>query len=163
MKLALRVRSHIALRGNEGDRARCRTVGIPDGAQVRPTTEPMWSLAWDAPSGPGHDAMIYPCSDCGRGGVGVTVSASAGPPEGIPDARWDDGSVGFVLPRVGDPSIPIDRLLYRAPGSNDLVPGAPRIDIYIPRFSVVVSVWSHLWTDSLFELVDGLRLVDLRA
>lgn len=66
MKLALRVRSHIALRGNEGDRARCRTVGIPDGAQVRPTTEPMWSLAWDAPSGPGHDAMIYPCSDCGR-------------------------------------------------------------------------------------------------
>jgi hypothetical protein len=34
------------------------------------------------------------------------------------------------------------------------------MDIYIPDLSVVVSVWSHLGTESLFELVDGLRLAD---
>jgi hypothetical protein len=136
------------------------TVGIPEGAQVRTTTQPTWSLAWDASSGPGHDATNYPCRDCGRGVIGITVSSYSVVPDGAPDARWDDGSVGFILPRVGDPGIPIDRLLFRAPGSDDLVPGSPRIDIYIPELSVVVSVWSHLGTDSLFELVDGLRLAD---
>ncbi len=136
------------------------TEGVPAGATVRTTTQPMWSLAWDAQDGPGHDALNVPCLECGRGVVGVTVSSIGTIPDEIPDARWDDGSVGFVLPRVGDPAVPLDRLLYRASGSDDLVPGAPRIDIYIPDLAVVVSVWSHLGTDSLFELVDGLRLAD---
>ncbi len=136
------------------------TDGVPGDAQIRTTTTPMWSLAWDAPSGPGHDALNYSCSDCGRGVVGITVSSFATPPDGTPGFRWDDGSAGFILPRVGDPGVPIDRLLFRAPGSDELVPGAPRIDIYIPGYSVVVSVWSHLGIDSLFELVDGLRLAD---
>lgn len=136
------------------------TEGVPTDATVRPTTQPMWSLAWDAPEGPGHDALNVPCRECGRGVVGVTVSSIGPIPEMIPDARWDDGSVGYVIPRVGDPAVPVDRLLFRATGSDDLVPGAPRIDIYIPNLAVVVSVWSHLGTESLFELVDGLRLAD---
>ena len=90
----------------------------------------------------------------------MTVSSIGAVPDAAPDAKWDDGSVGFVLPRVGDPGIPLDRLLFRAPGSDDLVAGAPRIDIYIPERGVVVSVWSHLGVDSLFELVDGLRQAD---
>lgn len=136
------------------------TAGIPQGASVRTTTQPMWSLAWDSDSGPGHDSLDFPCLSCGRGVVGVTVSSIGAVPDAAPDAKWDDGSVGFVLPRVGDPGIPLDRLLFRAPGSDDLVPGAPRIDIYIPERGVVVSVWSHLGVDSLFELVDGLRQAD---
>ena len=136
------------------------TAGIPQDASVRTTTQPMWSLAWDSDFGPGHDALNYPCRSCGRGVVGVTVSSIGAVPDAAPDAVWDDGSVGFVLSRVGDPGIPTDRVLYRIPGSNDLVPGAPRIDIYIPERGVVVSVWSHLGVDSLFELVDGLRQAD---
>jgi hypothetical protein len=136
------------------------TAGVPEGATVRTTTQPVWSLAWDSESGPGHDRLNYPCLSCGRGVVGVTVSSFGTVPDGAPDARWDDGSVGFVLPRVGDPGIPIDRVLYRPPGTDDLVPGAPRLDVYIPQLGVVVSVWSHLGVDSLFELADGLRLAD---
>jgi hypothetical protein len=136
------------------------TAGIPEDAAVRTTSQPMWSLAWDRLDGPGHDTLNYPCRTCGRGVVGVTVSSGGAVPEGEPDARWDDGSFGYILPRVGDPDIPLDRLLFRAPGSDDLVPGAPRIDIYIPTLGVAVSVWSHLGTESLLELVDGLRLAD---
>jgi len=136
------------------------TTGLPEDALVRTTTQPLWSLAWDATAGPGHDTLNYPCDTCGRGVVGVTVSSMNAVPDGPPDARWDDGSVGFVLPRIGDSAIPIDRVLYRAPGSTDLLPGAVRMDIYIPDFAVVVSVWSHLGLDSLVELVDGLRLAD---
>ena len=92
--------------------------------------------------------------------TGVTVSSMITLPDGTPDARWDDDSVGFVLPRIGDSAIPVGRLLFRAPGSTDLLPGAVRMDIYIPDYAVVVSVWSHLGLDSLSELVDGLRLAD---
>ncbi len=136
------------------------TAGIPEGASVRTTTQPMWSLAWDIGSGPGHDTLDYPCRSCGRGAVGVTVSSIGSIPDETPDVRWENGSVGFILPRVGDPAIPLDRLLIRAPGSEELVAGAPRIDIYVPDLGVVVSVWSHLGVESLFELVDGLRLAD---
>jgi len=136
------------------------TAGLPDEAAVRTTTQPLWSLAWDAADGPGHDTLNYPCASCGRGVVGVTVSSMITLPDGPPDARWDDGSVAFVLPRIGDSAIPVDRLLFRAPGSTDLLPGAVRLDIYIPDYAVVVSVWSHLGLDSLSELVDGLRLAD---
>ena len=136
------------------------TTGVPEGANVRTTTQPLWSLAWDSDSGPGHDALNVPCQDCGRGVVGVTVSSIEAIPEGRPDARWDDGSEGYIVPRVGDSGIPIERLRFRVPGSDQLVPGAPRIDIYIPNLGVTVSAWSHLGTEALFELVDGLRLAD---
>ena len=136
------------------------TAGVPDGAVVRTTTQPLWSLAWDAADGPGHDALNFPCGSCGRGVVGVTVSSMGERPDRSPDARWDDGSVGFVLPRIGDSEIPVDRLRFRPPGSTELLPGAVRMDIYIPDYAVVVSVWTHLGLDSLDELIDGLRLAD---
>ena len=136
------------------------TAGLPDGVSVRTTTQPLWSLAWDAADGPGHDTLNYPCSSCGRGVVGVTVSSMVAMPDRPPDARWEDGSLGFLLPRLGDSEIPVDRLLYRAPGGTDLLPGAVRMDIYIPDYAVVVSVWTHLGLDSLGDLVDGLRLAD---
>jgi hypothetical protein len=136
------------------------TSGLPVGASVRTTTQPLWSLAWDAPDGPGHDTLDNPCGSCGRGAVGVTVSSMSALPERSPDARWDDGSVGFILPRIGDSAIPVDRLLFRPQGSTDLLPGAVKMDIYIPDYAVVVSVWTHLGLDSLDELVDGLRLAD---
>ncbi len=136
------------------------TTGLPDEASARTTTEPMWSLAWDVRDGPGHDEFNYPCASCGRGVVGVTVTSMTTVPDGTPDARWDDGSFGFVLPRIGDPAIPVDRLRFRPPGSTVLLPGAVRMDIYIPDYAVVVSVWTHLGLDSLADLVDGLRLAD---
>ena len=136
------------------------TVGLPDEVTVRTTTQPMWSLAWDAESGPGHNEFNYPCASCGRGVVGVTVTSMTTVPAGPPDARWDDGSVGFLLPRIGDSAIPLDRVLFRDPDTDELLPGAVRMDIYIPEYAVVVSVWSHLGLDSLLELVDGLHLAD---
>lgn len=136
------------------------TSGLPDGATVRTTTQPMWSLAWDLQTGPGHDEFNYPCASCGRGVVGITVTTLTTLPDGPPDARWDDGSVGYLLPRVGDPAVPLDRVRFRDPETDELLPGAARIDIYIPDYAVVVSVWSHLGLDSLEELVDGLRLAD---
>lgn len=136
------------------------TMGVPVGASVRTTTQPLWSLAWDAADGPGHDTLNYPCGSCGRGVVGVTVSSTSAMPDRSPDVRWDDGSVGFILPRIGDSAIPVDRLLFRPPGSADLLPGAVRMEIHIPDYATVVSVWTHLGLDSLAELVDGLRLAD---
>lgn len=132
------------------------TAGIPDEATKRVAVVLDWAVAWDLPSGPGHDELDFACGDCGRGVFGVGVSVGAVEFD-HPDYRWDDDSTATVLPRVGDPAIPIDRIRVRAGDTGELVPEGVRVDISMPAQGITITVWSHLGLESALEIVEGLR------
>lgn len=136
------------------------TSGIPTGASIRTANESTFALTWDRASGPGHDTFNFPCRDCGRGVIGVSMGPASPSAEGDPDYVWSDGSMGYLRPRVGAQGIPLDRVRYVDRTTGELVEGGLRLDIYIPDLSASVSVWSHLGMESLLEIVGGLRLAD---
>jgi len=55
-------------------------------------------VAWDNPDGPGHDGRGEPCSDCGRGVVGLGTFQHSGYVVGPATIAWDDGSFANVAP-----------------------------------------------------------------
>ena len=136
------------------------TSGIPTGASIRTANESTFAITWDRASGPGHDTFNFPCSDCGRGVIGVSMGSASPPTDRDPDYMWSDGSVGYLGPRVGAQGIPLDRVRFVDRSTGELVEGGVRLDIYIPDLSASVSVWSHLGVESLLEVVGSLRLAD---
>jgi hypothetical protein len=54
-------------------------------------------LAWDRPTGPGHDAQGKPCEDCGRGAVGLGTF-QGGQLRSGEALVWDDGSEARIAP-----------------------------------------------------------------
>jgi len=116
-------------------------LGDADGAVPRRANNAGQMLvAWDLPSGPGHDAYGYPCDDCGRGVIGLgTMSAGSG--ADLPIAfEWDDGSVARI--RSSAISYGTEALLS------------------VNGFGCTYWVWSHLGDDSLEYLLSQLRRVE---
>ncbi len=109
-----------------------------DGEPRRALNEGAMLVAFDRPSGPGHDGSSEPCEDCGRGAIGIGTF----PPDtdgGLPLAyQWDDGTVGFAEPR-----------LY---GIEAFIQPA--------GFDCSYWVWSHLGWEHLDLLLGGLRQVE---
>ena len=138
------------------------TEGIPEGSSIRTANESAFALTWDRSSGPGHDTLNFPCADCGRGVIGVSMGFGEPPVDAgrSPDYRWDDGSVGYLRTRVGVEGVPVDRVRFVDRSTGELLEDGLRLDIYIPHLSAAASVWSHLGMESLLEVVGGLRLAD---
>ena len=135
------------------------TGGIPEGAVKRIAGLLDGGIAWDLPEGPGHDEFNVACGDCGRGVVGFAVTGDAHEIEN-PAYVWDDGSAAAVVPRVGDPAIPLDRIRVLAGDTGELEPEGVQIDISIPAHGITITVWSHLGLESVLEIVDGLRFAN---
>jgi hypothetical protein len=96
-------------------------------------------VAWDLPSGPGHDASGYPCADCGRGVLGIgTFQGGAGRDLPI-TLEWDDGSVARFLSSA---------ISYGTEAFLD-----------VQGFDCTYWVWSHLGQDHLEYLLSQLRRV----
>jgi hypothetical protein len=58
----------------------------------RANSEGEMLLAWDRPSGPGHDGASDPCADCGRGAVGLGTFLNGQIGDLPITHRWSDGS-----------------------------------------------------------------------
>jgi hypothetical protein len=95
-------------------------------------------VAWDRPSGPGHDAISDPCDDCGRGAVGLGTWQAAVFEDKPVTRRWDDGSRGRTFE------------------------GTYGIEAYIEvaGFGCSYWLWSHLGEEHLDYLLSQLRRVE---
>jgi len=115
-------------------------LGAADGAVPRQATaEDEMLVAWDLPSGPGHDGFGNLCANCGRGVIGLgTFPADTGTDLPI-GYEWDDGSVARVRSSA---------FTY---GSEALVS--------VDGFDCTYWVWSHLGDDHLEYLLSHLRRV----
>jgi len=116
-------------------------LGDADGAKIRrAANQGQMLVAWDLPSGPGHNAGGEPCDDCGRGVIGLGTFP-AGTLQDLPvNYTWSDGSEAHTL--TGP---------YRY-GTEAFVE--------IPGFDCTYWVWSHLGADHLEYLLGQLRMVD---
>lgn len=94
-------------------------------------------VAWDRPSGPGHDGASNPCDDCGRGAIGLGTFQGSPFLGGEPTHRWDDGSEARVA--VG---------LYGIEAR-----------LHVDGFDCTYWLWSHLGEDHLDSLFTRLRRV----
>ncbi len=95
-------------------------------------------IAWDNPDGPGHDRRGEPCSDCGRGVIGLGTVQSSSYVVGPATIAWDDGSFAHV-----------------APGHYGI-----EARIQLAGADCVYRLWSHLGFDHLNYLIGQLRTVD---
>jgi hypothetical protein len=139
-------------------------AAVVGGAVARSVSGYSWGIAWDAPSGPGHDSFNAACETCGRGVVGVvgeTDTTFAPDPETLWLAviEWDDGSRAEVTWYMSDPALPSDAALRRAVDSADLVPDGHRAFLSVPGIDGYVEVWTHLGFDHLLRVLEALRFV----
>lgn len=95
-------------------------------------------IAWDNPDGPGHDHRSDPCSDCGRGVIGLGTIQSTSYVVGPATIAWDDGSFASV-----------------APGHYGI-----EARIQPAGADCKYRLWSHLGFDHLNYLISQLRKVD---
>lgn len=94
-------------------------------------------LAWDRPSGPGHDAGSAPCADCGRGAIGLGTFLGGQIGERPITRSWSDGSQAATFAGF-----------Y---GTEAL--------LQPEGFGCVYWLWSHLGEDHLDYLFTQLRRV----
>lgn len=94
-------------------------------------------VAWDLPDGPGHDTFGEPCTDCGRGVIGLGTFQSAELP-GEPNLVWSDGSAAVI-----EPGLYGHEARLRPAGSG-----------------CIYWIWSHLGRDHLLAMIERLRAVD---
>jgi hypothetical protein len=117
-------------------------LGEAEGATPRrATNEGEMLVAWDLPSGPGHDASGNPCENCGRGVIGLgTFPADTG--EGLPVVfEWDDGSIARIR-------------------SSAAITYGTEAFLSVQGFDCTYWVWSHLGENSLEYLLSQLRRVE---
>ena len=142
-------------------------AGLGDGADeatIRPASFGGWGVAWDNPTGPGHDNQNEPCSECGRGVIGLSGGngGSAINPKAAPNqVEWDDGSTAiFGYEGLLYNQLPLDRIDIRDPNTGD--PTTPPIHSWVTPADYpgcVYELWTHLGEDHLLQLFDQLRYV----
>jgi len=109
------------------------------GATIRrATSEGEMLLAWDRPSGPGHDGSSEPCADCGRGAVGLGTFLGGQTGDRAITRRWSDGSEAATFA------------------------GFYGTEAYLQPegFNCIYWMWSHLGEDHLDYLFSQLRRVE---
>ncbi len=136
-----------------------------ESATVRAAAIGNWGVAWDNPSGLGHDSGNYPCANCGRGVIGI---GSIGPydPQGpglwadpaLAKITWNEGSLAVITWRIGDLQLPTDQVAYPDAVTGEMVPDGIQATVYIPGAGTY-QVWSHLGYDHLLSLIDAMRFV----
>jgi hypothetical protein len=98
-------------------------------------------VAWDLPSGPGHDGAGSPCEDCGRGAIGLGTLQTGSRGRGLPVAyEWSDGSNARV---------------FSEPYSYGF-----EASLEITGFDCSYWMWSHLGVEHLEYLFSQLRRVE---
>lgn len=95
-------------------------------------------VAWDRPSGPGHDSGSEPCENCGRGAVGLGTSQNTAPARGALTHEWADGSSARTFEGFYGTEAWLE----------------------VAGFSCKYWVWSHLGPEHLDYLFSQLRRVD---
>ena len=135
--------------------------GVGD-ARIRIANLGNWGVAWDNPSGPGHDGFNQPCLDCGRGAIGLGARYGVGDNvRGYPHRiEWDDGSFAEYGWRLGDNSLPEDRIIFNDPETGEPTVPAREARLVIAGTDAEFIVWSHLGEDHLLHLLNSLRFVD---
>jgi len=135
--------------------------GVGD-ARIRIANLGNWGVAWDNPSGPGHDGFNQPCLDCGRGAIGLGARYGVGDNvRGYPHRiEWDDGSFAEYGWRLGDNSLPEDRIIFNDPETGEPTVPAREARLVIAGIDAEFIVWSHLGEDHLLHLLNSLRFVD---
>ena len=133
-------------------------------AEIRTARFGGWGVAWDNPDGPGHDGTNEPCSDCGRGVVGL--SGGRGSPDTIPQGRpfraeWEDSSYA-VYGYEGNlyNQLPLDRIDMRDQVTGELT--TPPLHAWIQiadQPDCLYQIWTHLGEDHLHYLFAQLRYV----
>lgn len=133
-------------------------------AHIRTADFGGWGVAWDNPNGPGHDGRNQPCSDCGRGAVGLSGgrgSIEVAPPARPYRAEWDDGSQAiFGYEGNLHNQLPADRIDLRDPITGD--PATPRLHAWLEiadEQDCIYELWTHLGQDHLHYLFTQLRYV----
>ena len=135
------------------------------GAVARAVNGSTWGAAWDAPSGPGHDALNELCADCGRGVVGIVGMASGSFDGGdeqpwLQVIEWDDGSLAYFTWYLMDPAFPEEvAVRVTADTGTEMVDGVKAI-LSVPGVDDYIEVWSHLGPQHLYEVIEQLRFVE---
>jgi hypothetical protein len=142
-------------------------AGLGDGADeptIRLARFGGWGVAWDSPTGPGHYNTSEPCSDCGRGVIGLSGGSGGVSinPEAAPNhVEWDDGSTAiFGYDGLLYNLLPLERIDIRDPKTGD--PTTPPIHAWIQTADnpqCAYEVWTHLGNEHLLQLFDQLRYV----
>lgn len=115
-------------------------LGVADGAEPRQaTSEGEMLVAWDLPSGPGHDGFGNLCANCGRGVIGLGTLPAGAEPDLPVGYEWEDGSLARIR-------------------SSALGYGAEAL-VSVDGFDCTYWVWSHLGQDHLEYLLSQLRRV----
>jgi hypothetical protein len=138
---------------------------VPD-ATPRAVAGYAWGAAWDAPAGPGHDALNVPCEGCGRGVIGLVgfdanfedLTIPALPWLGV--VTWDDGSTAYIGWRYVDVTLPLDAATVVASDTGNRVLDGYQATLIIESFDAQIIVWSHLGFDHLLEVLNHIRLVE---
>lgn len=133
-------------------------------ATIRVANYGPWGVAWDNPSGPGHDTQAYPCADCGRGVVLLT--GGTGPrPEMVSMPKrieWSDGSYAeYGYDRMPFVLLPEEQVTV--PDRNTGEPAKPAQEAFVypsDHPNCVYELWSHLGTTHVEFLLGQLRYVE---
>lgn len=135
-----------------------------DQSEIRTARFGGWGVAWDNPEGPGHDGFNEPCSDCGRGVVGL--SGGRGSPDSAPQGRpfraeWEDGSYA-LYGYEGNlyNQLPPDRIDARDQVTGE--PTTPPLHAWLQTAdqpTCLYEIWTHLGDDHLHYLFTQLRYV----
>ena len=129
-------------------------LGAGEGAEARVSeglVEGGWAVEFDRRGAPGLSADGESCRRCGRGVFGIAGTRMS------PDELVDEGDVGDVpTPTFADGS----HVEVEAPAEGESVAAAT---LTVRGQGCVYQVWSFLGEDHVRELVDGLRLVEVRS
>lgn len=132
-----------------------------DDARIRTANLGSYGVAWDNPSGPGHDGFNQPCLDCGRGVIGLGAHHGDDSFGGYPyRVEWDDGSYAEYGRRLADNRLPWDRIIFNDPATGDPAQDALLARVVIAGSNATITVWSHLGEEHLLQLLESLRFVD---
>ena len=134
-----------------------------DDAQIRTANVGSYGVAWDNPSGPGHDGGNQSCLECGRGVIGLGANRGSANTFVVDPVRieWDDGSYAEYGRRLADNRLPWDRIIFNDPATGEPTQDALEATVVIAGSNITLTVWSHLGEEHLLHLIESLRLVDL--
>lgn len=117
-------------------------LGAAEGASIRrAANEGEMLVAWDLPSGPGHEGSGEPCEDCGRGVIGLGTFQNSIRGSGLPAAyEWVDGSIGWTFAETYSYGV--------------------EATVKVADFDCSYWLWSHLGKEHLEYLMGQLRRVE---
>lgn len=132
-------------------------------ATIRTANIDGYGVAWDTPSGYGHDGFGQPCSDCGRGAAGLTGRRADERYSRVDWAFrvvWSDGSFA----EYGSPELAkgVAEEELRVPDANTGDPATFALHAFIAvadQPECGYEVWTHHGKDHLHYLFTQLRYV----